>query len=302
MDGPAIVSEEMFDMAQRIRKERRHIYDKPDKKETQARFKGTHLFAGKVFCGDCGTQFHFQYGDRKKTIGVYKDYFSKKKKELNAVCNNTKYNRIYEKTLIQICRASINTFLRNHEACIDNLVEIIREASIAASKDDEPLKICQKRLAKVEKELNKNLIAWRDAPEPSMKEAFFEMYQQNKKQKDELEKEIENLSKQRKNAEDLEKEILGVREHIEKIKKVDVIDRSVVENFIDRIIVCGNGNVIVILKFGTVYKNIITQEYILPLSFDGICSNLRFVSCRQDADVDWQNMFFSLPVRCSDRA
>lgn len=302
VDGPAIVSEELFDMAQRIRKERRHIYDKPDKKETQARFKGTHLFAGKVFCGDCGTQFHFQYGDRKKTIGVYKDYFSKKKKELNAVCNNTKYNRIYEKTLIQICRASINTFLRNHEACIDNLVEIIREASIAASKDDEPLKICQKRLAKVEKELNKNLIAWRDAPEPSMKEAFFEMYQQNKKQKDELEKEIENLSKQRKNAEDLEKEILGVREHIEKIKKVDVIDRSVVENFIDRIIVCGNGNVIVILKFGTVYKNIITQEYILPLSFDGICSNLRFVSCRQDADVDWQNMFFSLPVRCSDRA
>lgn len=126
-------------------------------------------------------------------------------------------------------------------------MDIIREASIAASKDDEPLKTCQKRLAKVEKELNKNLIAWRDAPEPSMKEAFFEMYQQNKKQKDELEKEIENISKQRKNAEDLEKEILGIKEYIEKIKKVDVIDRNVVENFIDRIIVCGDGNVIVIL-------------------------------------------------------
>lgn len=181
-------------------------------------------------------------------------------------------------------------------------MSIIREASIAAAKDDEPLKTCQKRLAKVEKELNKNLIAWRDAPEPSMKEAFFEMYQQNKKQKDELEKEIENLSKQRKNAEDLEKEILGVREHIEKIKKVDVIDRSVAENFIDRIIVCADGNVIVILKFGTVYNNIITQEYIIPLSFDGICSNLRFINCRQDDDVDWQNMFFSLSVRCSDRA
>lgn len=135
-----------------------------------------------------------------------------------------------------------------------------------------------------------------------MKDAFFEMYQQNKKQKDELEKEIENLFKQQKNAEDLEKEILSIREHIEKMKKVDVIDRSVVENFIDRIIVCGDGNVIIILKFGTVYKNIITSKFIVPFSFDGICSNLRFISCCQEDGIDWQNPFHTLSVRCSDKA
>lgn len=301
VDGPAIVSEELFDMAQKLREERRHIYDKPDKKETQARFKGTHLFSGKVFCGECGTQFHFQYSDRKKTIGVYKDYFSKKKRELNAVCNNKKYNRIYENTLIEICRFSINTFLQNHEACIDNLVGIIREASIAASKDDEPLKACQKRLAKVKKELNKNLIAWRDAPDASMKEAFFEMYQQNKNQKDELEKEIENFSKQQKNAADLEKEILGIKEHIEKMKKVDVIDRSVVENFIDRIIICGDGRIVVILKFGTVYENLLTPKVIIPFVADSIYSNLKFIRCPQKDCIDWQKTFHALSVRCSDR-
>ena len=105
--------------------------------------------------------------------------------------------------------------LRNHETCIDNLVNIIREASIAALKDDEPIKESKKRLAKIEKELNKNLIAWRDAPDQSMKEAYLKMYQQNKNQKDELEKEIENFSKQQKNAADLEEEILGIKEHIE---------------------------------------------------------------------------------------
>jgi len=67
-------------------------------------------------------------------------------------------------------------------------------------------------------------------------------------------------------------------------------------------IVCGDGKVIVILKFGTVYKNIITQEYILPLSFDGICYNLRFISCRQEDGIDWQNAFRVLSVRCSDKA
>lgn len=301
VDGPAIVSEELFDMAQKLREERRHIYDKPDKKETQARFKGTHLFSGKVFCGECGTQFHFQYADRKKTIGAYKDYFSKKKKEPDAVCNNKRYNRIYERTLIGVCGIAINTFLRNHETCIDNLVNIIREASIAASKDDEPLTACKKRLAKIEKELKKNLIAWRDAPDPSMKDMFLEMYQQNKNQKDEIEREIENFSKQQKNAADLEEEILGIKEHIEKMKKVDVIDRSVVDNFIERIIVCGDGRIIVILKFGTVYENLVTPKVIIPFSTDRACLNLKFYRGSQDDYINWQKTICGLSVRCSDR-
>lgn len=302
VDGPAIVSEELFDMAQKLREERRHIYDKPDKKETQARFKGTHLFSGKVFCGECGTQFHFQYADRKKTIGAYKDYFSKKKKEPDAVCNNKRYNRIYERTLIGVCGIAINTFLRNHETCIDNLVNIIREASIAASKDDEPLTACKKRLAKIEKELKKNLIAWRDAPDPSMKDMFLEMYQQNKNQKDEIEREIENFSKQQKNAADLEEEILGIKEHIEKMKKVDVIDRSVVDNFIERIIVCGDGRIIVILKFGTVYENLVTPKVIIPFSTDRACLNLKFYRGSQDDYINWQKTICGLSVRCSDRS
>ena len=49
--GPAIISEELFDLAQRVREERRGVYDKPSKKSVQARFKGTHLFSGKIFCG-----------------------------------------------------------------------------------------------------------------------------------------------------------------------------------------------------------------------------------------------------------
>lgn len=307
VDGPAIVSEELFDMAQKLREERRHIYDKPDKKETQARFKGTHLFSGKVFCGECGTQFHFRYADRKKTIGEYKDFFAKKKRELDAVCNNKMYNRVYEKTLIDICRFCINTFLKNHETCIENLVDIIKEASIEASQDNESLQICQKRLAKVEKELNKNMMAWRDAPDDSMKEAFLEMYKKNKEQKETLEKEIENLSKRQEDIDDLEKEILGIREHIEKLKEVDTIDRNVVENFIDRIIVYGDGKIMVVLKFGTTYKSVTTYESaaVPQIIFQKVfldCFNLQFIPSQSNVSVVWSKTILPLSVGCSDRA
>lgn len=328
VDGPAIISEELFDLAQKLREERRHIYDKPDKKETQARFKGKHLFAGKVFCGECGTQFHFRYADRAKTVGEYKDYFSKKKKEPDAECSNKKHNRIYEKTLIELSIGSINIFLENHTACIDSLVDIIREASIAASEDDEQLKSCQKRLAKIEKELNKNLMAWRDAPEASMKESFFQMYQENKKQKEELEKEIESLSRRQEDAEELEKKIEDIRGQIEKMKQVTVIDRSVVDNFIDRIIVYGDGKIAVILKFGTTqeYLNCNTgaPEMLIPwniydINFSGcpvphksevqivwndkyLLKNTKAICRSFEDDKDWRIVYNDLSVRWFDRA
>lgn len=302
--GPAIISEKLFDLAQRIREERRHIYDKTDKESKQARFKGTHLFAGKVFCGDCGSQFHFRYSDRAKTIGEYKDYFSKKKKTLDAVCNNKEHNRIWEDTLIILCQYSINMFLRNHDECINNTVNIIRQASKEALNDDTQVKVYQKKLQKVDKELKKNLEAWRDAPDPDMKEDFLKMYQDNKAEKTVIEQQILNLQQQQLSFENLENEIQNIREKIEGIKQIHQIDRTVVEHFIDKIIIDKDGKVEIVLKFGTVFEAFIHKhmqsvsdslEYTSEIPF----YNIKFVSNLKDLK---ESILYCQLGRCFDKA
>lgn len=305
VEGPAIVSEELFDLAQRLREERKRVYDVSDGTPAQGRFKGTHLFSGKVFCGDCGTQFHFRYSDRAKTIGEYKDYFGKSKKKLSDECHNKLYNRIREDTLIAICQYSINVFLKNHEACIDSIVDIIREASIAAMNDDEPLRMYQKQLDKVERELKKNLLAWREAPDQSMKDAFYEMYLGNKTHKEDLERKICEIQNRQQDMSDLEGSILEIKKKIEDMKQIKVIDRQVVENFIDRIIIHKDGTINVTLKFNSslnaLIKPVVYTDYGSSPYFpvDNVTiSNLKFINNKEEIG---KYILYMQLGRCSDR-
>ena len=287
VSGPAIISEELFDLAQKIREERRHVYDKPSKESAQARFRGTHLFAGKVFCGDCGSQFHFRYSDRAKTIGEYKDCFTKMKKSLDAVCNNKKYNRIREDTLIAICQYSINIFLKNHEKCINNIIAIIREASKEALNDDTQIKAYQKKLNKIDKELQKNLEAWRDAPDPDMKDDFLKMYQVNKAEKTVIEEQLVELQRQQMSFDELEQEIQRIKDKIEAIKQIKDLDRTVIDNFIDRIIVAVDGKITIIMKFGTIFDVFMQTQVMLTYDdsegFKEIpLNNIKFIKTMED--------------------
>lgn len=306
VSGPAIVSEKLFDLAQRVREERCHIYDKPSKESSQARFRGTHLFASKVFCGDCGSQFHFKYSDRAKTIGEYKDCFSKYKKTLDSVCHNKKYNRIRENTLIALCRYSINEFLKNHEECIDNIVKIIREASRKNLNDDTQIKIYQKKLQKIDKELRKNLEAWRDAPDPDMKDDFLKMYQANKAEKTAVEQEIANLEHQQVSVEEFEKEIQRIRKKVEGMKQIQDIDRAVVENFIDRIIINKDGRINVILKFDTAFEALFKTKVISYLDSNGkapVLKDIEIEEIKYIKDVrELEELNASTSVSCSYRS
>lgn len=304
VSGPAIVSQELFDLAQRIREERRHVYDKPSKESTQARFRGTHLFSGKVFCGECGTQFHFKYADRAKSIGEYKDCFVKMKKSLDAVCNNTKYNRIREDTLIVLCQYSINMFLKHHEEAIDNVVAIIREASKEALSDDTQVKEYQKKLHKVEKELKKNLEAWRDAPDPDMKDDFLKMYQVNKQEKITLEQKLTELQQQQVSFDELESELQLLKNKVEDMKQISEINRAVVDNFIDKIIMGGDGKIVIILKFNNIFEAFVENQTVNVPSkvpyIDKIPScNLKFVDNFEEFR---KHILYFRSGRCSDVA
>lgn len=304
VDGPAIISEELFELAQRVREERRQVYDKSEEKSLQARFKGTHIFAGKVFCGDCGCQFQFRYADRAKTIGEYKDCFSKKKKTLDAVCCNKNHDRIREDTLIELCQYSINLFLKNHEECICNITKIICEASKEAMNDDTQIKAYQKRLQKVEVELQKNLMAWRDAPDPDMRADYLKLYQDNKAEIATLNQQLAELHQQKISYDDMERELQNIKNKIEAIKQIKEIDRVIVDNFIDRIIVNVDGRVIIVLKFGATFeafmKNSVLRTYddvkdIEELPF----FNLKIVKNIEDFK---EGILYFQSGRCFDRA
>ena len=49
--------------------------------------------------------------------------------------------------------------------------------------DTTQIEAYQRRLKKLDKEIQKNLEAWRDAPDPDMKDDFLKMYQDNKAEK-----------------------------------------------------------------------------------------------------------------------
>lgn len=304
VSGPAIISEELFDLAQRVREERRHVYDKPSKESVQARFRGRHLFAGKVFCGDCGTQFHFRYADRAGTIGEYADCFTKYKKTLDAVCNNKQYNRIREDTLIALCQYSINVFLRDHEDSINNIVAIIREASKEALNDDTQLTMYQKRLKKLDKEIQKNLEAWRDAPDPDMKDDFLKMYQANKAEKVSIEEQLVELQNQQLSYDEIEQELQRIKDKVEAMKQIDKIDRTVVENFIDRIIVGVDGKVTIVLKFGSTFDAFMQKRVYLTCNGTGEINEIPFLNVKfinTLADYKEGIRYYQLGS-CSDRA
>ena len=303
VEGPAIITKELFELAQRVREERKHVYDKPSKEASQARFKGTHLFASKVFCGSCGTQFHFRYSDRAKTIGEYKDVYGRIRRTLDIECQNTEHNRIREDTLINICKYSINVFLANHEECLNNLINVIRDASAEAMNDTTELKTLKKKLSKVEKEIKKNLEAWKEAPS-DMKEDFHKMYQDNKEQKTQLEKSIAEFEARKVSVDNLEQELEVIKTKIDGMKQIKEITREVVENFIDKIVIHEDGKVAVMLKFGTSFDAILCQfmtthiSSSLYLDAEKI-SNLKFITTKENIN---ENILFYKLGSCLDEA
>ena len=70
-----IIPQDIFDLAQGIRKDRIVAGGKNSKGFRQARFRGTHLFSAKVYCKECGNSYIYYWCNQKKTVGAYKDSF-----------------------------------------------------------------------------------------------------------------------------------------------------------------------------------------------------------------------------------
>ena len=251
----AFLDKELFELAQVIREERRRTYDKPSKKASQARFKGIHLFASKVFCGSCGTQFIHGYSDRNKTIGYYKDYFSKKPKSADENCNNKKYNKIYEATLISVVKECINMTVDHKDEIFDNLIRIVHEAMIETNQDERVAKKLEDEISKLSAEKQNLFDSWSSAPDNEMKEYFYKKIEEIRNKLTDKENELLSIGKNGDSEKEIENKIEMVKQYLSNMHHVDNLTRAMVEAWVDRIDINEDGTMYVALTVNRKFKS-----------------------------------------------
>lgn len=255
----SIINKELFDLAQKIRMEKKATYNKPLKEAIQARYKGFHLFASKVFCGSCNTQFIHDYTDRARTVAVYKDAFFKKAKELGEKCENYKYNKIHEVVLSNITKKAINLTLENTDAIFDNLYNIIEE--VMKSGTDYSIKIndLKKKMEKLESERTSYFEGWRTAPDSEMREYFYEKISDIKEQIKEVKEKLTNFENMTQDNGAIEEQLKEVKKQLLALQHIETLDRSIVDNLVDRIVINTDGSLYITLKVGPKFKTTIPE-------------------------------------------
>ena len=113
------------------------------------------------------------------------------------------------------------------------------------------------------------------------------MYQVNKAEKTVIEEQLAELQRQQMSFDELEQEIQRIKDKIEAIKQIKDLDRTVIDNFIDRIIVAVDGNITIIMKFGTIF-DVFTQTQVM-LTYDDSegfkeipLNNIKFIKTMED--------------------
>lgn len=277
----AIIDKEIFDLAQKIRESRQHYYEADKNGVSQGRFRGSHLFSAKVFCGECGYPYVHNYADRKQTIGIYKDSFSMRRKNALEKCENKDFYRIYEDDLKEIVATAINGLVQNHTECFDLLLSVVGEVLTDESSYNKHLTAKEAELKKLSKKAEKTKAAYIEAP-GSLKAALAEDYEKIVNCITEVEGEIKRMKENLTDKEGIKEQLIKISEVIDtwKVIGTDMLDRNMVEAFIHKIIVYQDGNVKVILNSNQV------QEYSLSVNDKGT-RNSNKGSSFYTVEMDW---------------
>ena len=240
-----IVDTDLFDMAQRLHKTRITVYEKPDKKAVQARFQGTHNFAGKVFCPICGKPYQFGFADRKKTVPVYRI-------KNHSDCPNP-IRRVYEQDLEEITRQALKKILDQQDAVCTSLERILTDIVENSQNNGGEIDKLKKQRAAREKQLD-NLID--QLSEGGLTEASKKRIRDKinhiTEEVDMLEGTIHDKESSRLDDSFVAGKLAKIRAAIADLRKFTVIDRERILNYIERIDLLPNGDVEIFLKSGQV--------------------------------------------------
>lgn len=248
----AIVDKRLFDLAQMIMESRKVLYDSDKNGVRQARFRGTHLFAGKVFCEECGKSYIHCWADRDKTISAYRDSYVMKRRDASTSCTNKAYSRIYEDELEEIVCQAINAFITGHKKCFDTVLQALKVAVAEEITNGNEEKKKSKQLEHLKLEADKILQTYLDSA-GAIRDALSKKYEEITHQISELEQEIARTKCNRSMEVEIEQRISIISTKMDELKEIKVLDRSIIENFVDRVIITKDGKIKIILKVGVTY-------------------------------------------------
>ncbi len=238
-----IIDTELFEMAQRIHQTRITVYEKPDKKNTQVRFQGTHKFAGKIFCPVCGKPYNFGYADRNKTIPIYRI-------KSHSECTNP-IRRIYESDMEEITRQALKTILNEqNEVCI-SLEKILTECVEASQNSGNEIDKLKKKKISKEKQIDSLIDTLSEGGlTASAKEHIKDKINAITDEIDKLIVTINDKESSKLNVSYVNDKIAEIKEAIADLRNFTSIDRDRILNYIERIELPPSGNIEMLLKTG----------------------------------------------------
>lgn len=255
----AIVDEEIFELAQRMRESKRGLYKQGENVPRQVWFSGTHIFSAKLFCGMCSRSYiHKIKENYGKHISVYVHRVHRKKEITEERCLNP-YRTVYEEDLIDITRRSINGLIQKNQDCFSLILPAIQKVMQEDDGVEKEKADIRKRIRKEEKNKSKLLEVYMKA-EGEMKDDINVQYNEKAKQIKELKKELEKYDNVRIKQEEMQDKLMAIRERIQQLKGTGVVnvDRRVADIFISQIILYGNG----VMDFRL--NNLDEREKLLP--------------------------------------
>ena len=243
----AIVPKDIFELAQRIRESRKRVYV-PDRNGVhQARFQGWHLFASKIYCGECGLPYDFRYSDRACTIGVYKDSFAWKKNRKEGECINASFKKVYEEDMKGLVTEAINRTISGNQRCFGRLLETIKEVLEGECSQDGQIGLLKNELDRLEQKGERIRGAYIEAS-GAIRAGLASDYEEICRKSSDIQKQIESLRDEKDDGKAVAERIEAIGVALGKIGHIEELDRSTVNHFIHKIFIYASGDVDIMLN------------------------------------------------------
>ena len=274
----AIIDKDIFDLAQEIRLSRVKTYvGEKGQEMVVGNYNGKHLFAGKVYCGECGSSYRFKWSDRNQTIPVYQDSFRQTQRDATFECPNVLFRRVSEEELLDIVVSAITALNIKGKLSIARMIDAITLAIQNTDSETHKREAELSKLKKLESEADKISRAFIEAV-PAMRSRLNDQLEDIENKIRLCQEKIAKIDNHSTDEELLRKRLIGIQEQLSGWFDVtkQSLDRKMIGKLVSRITVYKDGRIELSLSLGGLLNYQIanskgyrqgvrqTQEIVLP--------------------------------------
>ena len=111
----------------------------------------------------------------------------------------------------------------------------------------------------MEKERDSYFEGWRTAPDPEMREYFYKKITSIKESIAEVQKELFEFDTDVKDGNQIKEQLQEIKEQLKSLQHIETLDKCIVDNFVDKIIVNQDGSLYLTLKAGTKFTTTVPE-------------------------------------------